>query len=141
MGSSYSSTPNLFETLHDYRHSFEWMMGELYGQSEPSVNRVQEVVEYATRTQITAEEAGMVQKAVLGEFDAPFNMRESAGSVLSGVLANHNGVYFMTTNHTSDYVELAAWGPGSDRLDSFVRNTDLFDLMVDMADVRAYAQG
>jgi alkaline phosphatase len=141
MGSSYSSTPDLFETLHDYRHSFEWMMRELYGQSVPTVNRVRELVEYATRTQITAEEAVMVQKAVQGEFDAPFNMRESAGAVLSGVLANYNSVYFMTTNHTSDYVELAAWGPGSDRLDSFVRNTDLFDLMVDMADVRAYAQG
>lgn len=141
MGSSYSSTPELFESLHDYRHSFEWMMGELYGQSAPSVGKVREVVEYATRTQITEHEAGMVQKAVQGEFDAPFNMRESAGSVLSGVLANYNGVYFMTTNHTSDYVELAAWGPGSDRLDSFVRNTDLFDLMVDMAGVRAYAQG
>jgi alkaline phosphatase len=36
-------------------------------------------------------------------------------------------------------VEIAAWGPGSDRIPAFVRNTYLFDLMVDMAGVRAYA--
>jgi len=55
------------------------------------------------------------------------------------VMANYTGIYFIGTNHTSDYVEIAAWGPGHDRIPTLVRNTDLFDLMVDMAGVRQYA--
>lgn len=139
MGDGYGDSPECLTTLFDYKHSFEWMYDEL-GTGSPSASQIREVVEAATQTVITQEEAVMVEQAFKGDFKAPFRYRESVGAVLSGVLANYNGIYFMSTNHTGDYVEIAAWGPGSDRIPIFVRNTDLFDLMVDMADVRAYAQ-
>lgn len=147
LGSGYGDSPAMMATLYDYRHSFEWMYGELGyswsddGASGLTVKKIRDMVEYATRTQITNQEAVMVKRAMQGEFEAPFHNREGAGAVLAGVLANYNGVYFIGTNHTADYVEIAAWGPGSDRIPTFVRNTALFDLMVDMADVRAYAEG
>lgn len=145
MGDGYGDSPASLETLFDYRHSFEWLYEEI--DFEPSVGsgtlaarKLRDLVEEATQTQITSQEAMMVLDAFRGDFNAPFQYRESPGAVLSGVLANYNGIYFMSTNHTADYVEISAWGPGSDRIPTFVRNTDLFDLMVDMADVRAYAQ-
>lgn len=147
LGSGYRDSPAMLATLQNYRHSFEWMYGELdYHYSDESisgvtVNRIMEVVEYAANTQITREEGLMIQRALMGKFRAPFRNRQGAGAVLAGVLANYNGIYFIGTNHTADYVEIAAWGPGSDRIPVFVRNTELFDLMVDMADVRAYAEG
>lgn len=140
MGSGYGDSPESLATLFDYKHSFEWMYDEL-GTGSLSASQIREVVEAATHTQITAEEAGMVEQAFQGNFQAPFQLRRGVGAVMSGVLANYNGIYFMTTNHTADYVEIAAWGPGSDRIPTFVRNTDLFDLMVDMADLRAFANG
>ena len=147
LGSGYNDSPHMLATLHNYRHSFEWMYGELdFHWSDDSiadhftVNRVREVIEYATQTRITEDEAIMAFQAFKGEFRAPFRNRQGSGAVLSGILANYNGIYFIGTNHTSDYVEIAAWGPGSDRIPAFIRNTYLFDLMVDMADVRAYAQ-
>lgn len=139
MGGGYTDSPEILSTLFDYKHSFEWMYDEL-GSGTTSESAIREAVEAATQTQITSEEARMVLNAIQGNFKAPFKLRQGAGAVLSGVLANYNGVYFMTTNHTADYVEIAAWGPGSDRIPGFVRNTDLFDLMVDMADVRSFAQ-
>ena len=139
MGPGYTDSPETLATLFDYKHSFGWMYDEL-GSSD-SETAIQEAVEAATQTQITEEEAGMILEAIRGNFKAPFRLRQGAGAVLSGVLANYNGVYFMTTNHTADYVEIAAWGPGSDRIPSFVKNTELFDLMVDMADVRSFAEG
>ncbi|WP_340103976.1 alkaline phosphatase [Rhodohalobacter sp. 8-1] len=147
LGSGYGDSPNMMATLYDYRHSFEWMYEEFTKQmpagsgSFPQVNTIRNVVEYATQTQITTDEALMIKRAFQGTFEAPFSNREGVGAVLAGVLANYNGIYFIGTNHTADYVELAAWGPGSDRIPTFVRNTALFDLMVEMAGVREYAQG
>jgi alkaline phosphatase len=147
LGSGYGNSPAMMATLYDYKHSFEWLYGELgYSWSDDSIKglttkRITELIEFATSTEISREEALMIQRSFMGQFRAPFRNRESPGAVLSGVLANYNGIYFIGTNHTADYVEIAAWGPGSDRIPTFVRNTALFDLMVDMADVRAYAEG
>lgn len=147
LGSGYGDSPAMMATLFDYKHSFEWIYGELgYHWSDDSIGgitskRIMDLLEYATNTQITREESLMIQRAFMGKFRAPFRNRQSPAGVLSGVLANYNGIYFIGTNHTADYVEIAAWGPGSDRIPTFVRNTALFDLMVDMADVRAYAGG
>jgi alkaline phosphatase len=145
-GSGYHDSPRRLRTLHNYRHSLEWMYGQLgfhWSQDSAgdhvSVNRIKELIEYATNTKITETEAIMAFQAFKGEFRAPFRDRQGPAGVLSGILANYNGIYFITTTHTSDYVEIAAWGPGSDRIPAFVRNTYLFDLMVDMAGVRAYA--
>jgi alkaline phosphatase len=108
---------------------------------QAGVNRIREIIEHATSTRITREEGEMIYQAYQGEFRAPYGQRRGAGAVISGVLANYNGIYFISTSHTSDYVEIAAWGPGSDRIPYFVRNTAMFDLMVDMAGVREYAEG
>ncbi|MDX1592373.1 MAG: alkaline phosphatase [Balneolaceae bacterium] len=147
LGSGYRESPEMLATLQNYRHSFEWMYDQLdFNYSDNSingltVNRIMDLIEYAANTQITRDEALMIQQAFMGKFRAPFRNREGAGAVMAGVLANYNGIYFIGTNHTADYVEIAAWGPGSDHIPAFVRNTELFDLMVEMADVRAYAQG
>ena len=146
LGNGYRESPKMLETIHTYRHSFEWMYEEFSKrqsapENTPMVNDIKEVVEYATRAQITTDQAQMIKRAFQGTFDAPFDNREGLGAVMAGVLANYNGIYFIGTNHTADYVELSAWGPGSDRIPTFVRNTALFDLMVEMADVTAYAEG
>jgi alkaline phosphatase len=147
-GPHYNDSPERLRTLYDYKRSFEWIYNELDFHwshdavgDHVTVNRVRELLEYATSTRITEEEAIMAYKAFTGEFRAPFRDRQGPAGVLSGVMANYNGIYFITTTHTSDYVEIAAWGPGSERIPTFVRNTDLFDLMVDLADVRAYTEG
>lgn len=145
LGSGYGDTPKMLATIHEYRQSFDWVFDQVSsdiseGKSR-SINRLREVVEQATNTAIEEDEAMMLYNALNGDYRAPFHNRQGANAVLAGILANYNGIYFIGTNHTSDYVELAAWGPGSDRIPTFVRNTDLFDLMVDMADVRSYAEG
>ena len=38
-------------------------------------------------------------------------------------------------DHSGDYVELAAFGPGSELLKPFVKNTDLHYLMLQAAEV------
>ncbi|PKD42637.1 alkaline phosphatase [Rhodohalobacter barkolensis] len=147
LGSGYGDSPAMLDTIQDYRHSFEWMYSEMgYHWSDDSlkgvtVKDIMDHVEYAMNTKITREQGLMLKQAFQGTFRSPFQNRQQPSGVLSGVLANYNGINFISTSHTADYVEIAAWGPGSDRIPTFVRNTALFDLMVDMADVRAYAAG
>ena len=38
-------------------------------------------------------------------------------------------------DHSGDYVELAAYGPGSDQLKPFVKNYELHDFMLEVAEV------
>ena len=146
LGSGYRQSPLMLDTIKEYKQSFEWIYGELdFHWSDDAVgdhvtvNRVRELIEYASSTKIEEDEAIMAFQAFTGEFRAPFRNRQGPEGVLSGILANYNGIYFIGTNHTSDYVEIAAWGPGSERIPTFVRNTALFDLMVDMGGVRDYA--
>lgn len=145
LGSGYGDSPKMLETIHDYKQSFEWIFAQITDDisegNRISVSRLREIVEYATTVAIEEDEAIMLYNALNGEYRSPFRNRQGANAVLAGILANYNGIYFVGTNHTADYVEIAAWGPGSDRIPTFVRNTYLFDLMVDMADVRAYAEG
>jgi alkaline phosphatase len=47
----------------------------------------------------------------------------------------HTSVHFADTNHSSDYVELAAFGPGSELLKPFTINTDLHIMMLQAAEM------
>ena len=147
-GRGYEDSPKMLDSIKKYRRSFEWLYGELdfyWSEESPddsvSVNRVREVLEFATNTQITKDQGKKIHKAFRREFRAPYGQRTNAGAVMSGVLANFNGVYFISTSHTADYVEIAAWGPGSEQLKPLVKNTELFELMVDIAGVSEYAAG
>ena len=147
-GSGYRQSPIMMDTLLKYRHSFEWMYRELdfqWSEESPENNvseqQIRDVIEYATNTQITKEQAKKIHTAFRGEFRSPYGQRRGTGAVMSGVLANYNGIYFISTSHTADYVELAAWGPGSDQIPPLVKNTSLFDLMVETAGVLEYTTG
>jgi len=146
-GPRYGDSPAHMATLFEYRHSFEWIRRELREiRNDKSwrtlpVSKIRDVIEHATHTKIRSDEALMIREAFEGKFRAPYHDRQGAVAVMAGVLANYNSIYFTGTGHTADYVELAAWGPGSERIPEFVRNTRLFDLMVEMAGVREFAEG
>lgn len=50
--------------------------------------------------------------------------------LMGAMLSDALGVAFLSPNHTSDFVEVTAFGPGSERLDPMIDNTALWQLMV-----------
>ena len=46
-----------------------------------------------------------------------------------------NSVGWISMDHSADYVELAVFGPGSQFLKPFIKNTDLHYLMLQAAEV------
>ncbi len=137
-GPGYSNAPLMLDQLHNFRHTNEWVFYNL--PEEPTAGQVRELLMEATQLDLAEMDIEMVMKAMKGELATPYRAERTASSVLGKVLANYVSVNFIGDVHTGDYVELAVLGPGMDRMDSFTRNTELFDLMVDMAGVRAMAK-
>ncbi|PAU94427.1 alkaline phosphatase [Aliifodinibius salipaludis] len=134
-GDGYNDSGPFFDRLQDFRHSNNWILSELDENS--SVADIRERVEYATQLGIEKEEAQTLRKALNGNLETIYDIKNYPSSVLGSILANYTSVSFTSGGHTSDYVELAALGPGIENLDHFTRNTELFDLMVNAAGVNA----
>lgn len=49
------------------------------------------------------------------------------------IQSNYTGISFGSTNHSADFVELAMFGPGSENLPQFVKNSDLHNFMLQAA--------
>lgn len=139
IGDRYEDSPGMFDRIANFQRSNEWIFREL--DEESTIDEIQERVAFACNLDIGTDEATTLQQALKGEFEAVYDPRSSASAVLSALQANYTAVNWIGSMHTSDYVPLIAIGPGSDTLGSFVRNTELFDLMVDTAGVRAHAEG
>ena len=86
----------------------------------------------------TDEEA----KLILGYYsdikaseDGLYNARHLPFEAFSKIQKQHNSVGWISMDHSADYVELALFGPGSDLLKPFIKNTDLHYLMLEAAEV------
>ncbi len=66
---------------------------------------------------------------------ALFDAMASDVAALGQVLANHTGMGFTSTAHTSDHVPLLALGPGSEAFRGFIANTSVFDRYMGFAGV------
>ena len=66
---------------------------------------------------------------------ALFEQMNSDVAALGQLMANHLGIGFTGTAHTSDYVPLIAVGPGSERFRGLIRNTDVFQNYTDFAGI------
>jgi len=136
-GEDYSETAKRFDRIQNFRQSNHWILDGL--DRESSVNQVRDRMAHATNLDISREHAAMFQKAIRGELVTPYYLKNEIEAVLGSILANYLSINFIGTNHTADYVELAAMGPGIEKLDHFTRNTELFDLMLESTGVRVSA--
>jgi alkaline phosphatase len=133
----YEATEVEFDRIHDFKHTTDWVLEGLNERS--SVNYIRERVEEATRIGITSAQARILQQSLRGEFQALYEMMSPPDATLGAILANYTSVNWTGTSHTGDYVQLAALGPGSEKLNGFTINTELFHLMAESAGVQVSA--
>jgi alkaline phosphatase len=132
-----SSADEYFDSIQNHRHTANWIRSEL--DEESSISEIQERIEYATGYEIPEEQAELYQQSARGTYRAAYGRMNSTSAVLGQILANHCHVNWVGGSHTGDYVELASYGPGSEALEGFVMNTQLFDLMVESAGLEEYS--
>jgi alkaline phosphatase len=129
----YEATEIEFDRIQNFKYTNDWVLAGLDENSR--VNYIRERVEEATRIGITAEQARILQQALRGEHRALYEMMSPPDATLGAIMANYTSVNWTGTSHTGDYVQLAALGPGSDKLNGFTINTELFYLMAESAGV------
>jgi len=97
---------------------------------------VQEVLEESVGYKVPGAQARAFARYLAGDWQPVYSQLDSTSAQLGQLLANHYGVGWTGTAHTSDHVVLAALGPGADRFRGFLKNTDLFRHYTELAGIR-----
>jgi alkaline phosphatase len=122
-----------FDKIVKAKQSFDWIEEQFAGASKAgSLNaKVAEIVEAATGVGLDEKERAILTPMLSARppREMPFANANKWTSVLGAILADHFGVAFLSPNHTSDLVEVTALGPGSERLQPMIENTDLHGLV------------
>ncbi len=81
--------------------------------------------------EISPDHAEHIHLSLQKTYQTPYRRMKSLSSVVGQVVADQLDFGWSGNGHTSDYVELCGIGPGSDRIQAFNRNTDLFTIMLE----------
>lgn len=132
-----------FDRLAGVTRSFEWISAESRkaGTAEARVEAIPALVTAATGVELSPDDVAILRRAALGERVDPFLPANGRNPLLGSLLANHLGVSFVSPNHTSDFVEVTALGPGAETLPGAIENIDLHALLVRALDLPPTAPG
>lgn len=115
--------------------SFDWLSDQVGAIKAPKewVAKMVESVKATRGIELSADEQRLLEKSIQSQRASPFKTANKWWSVLGGILADDLAVAFVSPNHTSDYVEVTAIGPGAEALDNLggcIDNIDLHAVMV-----------
>lgn len=124
-----------FDSIHKYTQTNEWILNQI--KVDSSVSQVQEIIEKANGHSISTDEAKTVLSYYDGlhKEDGLYNYKKLPYKAFATMQEQSNAVGWISMNHSADYVELAMYGPGSELLKPFIKNTDLHYLMLQAAEV------
>lgn len=125
-----------FDNIQKYTHTNEWLLNNIH--SDSSLSQVKEVVDFSNGSSISEDDA----KTVLSYYDGLhkeegglYNYKKLPFKAFAEMQMKTNSVGWISMDHSADYVELAVFGPGSQLLKPFIKNTDLHYLMLQAAEV------
>lgn len=127
-----------FDRLQSFKYTNEWILNTI--SNNDSVNSVRDVIFEANNFTISNEEA----KSILEYYqniEKPeaglYNYKNLPYKLLSKMQQNYHSIGWISDNHSGDYVELAAYGPGSHLLKGFMLNTELHYLLLEACAVKS----
>ena len=124
-----------FDSLQKYTQTNEWILNQI--KPDFSISKVKEIIEKANGHSISDEDAKIVLSYYddLHKEDGLYNYKKLPYKAFAEMQQKTNSVGWISMDHSADYVELAMFGPGSELLKPFVKNTDLHYLMLQAAEV------
>lgn len=130
-----SNVANKFDSIAQYRYTNEYLLNGIH--ADFSVQKVKEWVNDVNKLVLSEEEA----KKLLGFYtglqkeEGLYNYKKLPFKLYADLQQQRNNVGWISMDHSGDYVELAMYGPGSELLKPFVKNTDLHHLTLKAAQV------
>jgi len=128
---------NQFSQLSRFTGTHEAILPGLNRNS--SVEDIQNRIKQFTQLDIRDTHANMLRDHMRGQFAMPYHRMNSTTAILGQILANAIEIGWMSNWHTSDLVELWAYGPGSEAIRYHQLNTDLHHLMTGVLDLEPVA--
>jgi alkaline phosphatase len=125
-----------FDSIQKYTQTNEWILNMIKPTS--TVAQVKELINAANGHTISDQEAKTVLGYYSGDMDKEgglYNYKKLPFRAYAEMQKASNSVGWISMDHSADYVELAMFGPGSELLKPFVKNTDLHYLMLQAAEV------
>jgi alkaline phosphatase len=92
---------------------------------------------FITNFEISTEDAQSMLNYYTGleKEDGLYNYRKLPTQKFADIQKKHTSIGWIGNEHSADYTELAMFGPGSENLKSFIKNTDLHYFMLNAAEV------
>ncbi|WP_407427149.1 alkaline phosphatase [Arcticibacter sp.] len=123
-----------FDKLQHFKQTNDWFLRGI--DRTFSASQIVERLEGAQGIVITKEEAYSLLKHYEKTDSAGlYNPYKLPFKELADIQFKHTSIGWGSMNHSADHVELAMFGPGSERLKPFVKNTDLHNFMLEAAEV------
>jgi alkaline phosphatase len=88
-----------------------------------------------TGFKVSQARAELFARVLAGQDVALYDQMDTAVSQLGQLMANRLGIGWTGNTHTSDYVPIAAFGPGAERFRGFLDNTDVFRHYTELAGI------
>lgn len=131
----FSGPSKNFERVFNFKHTNEWVLMGI--NRNFSVKQVIERLEEAQGYAITDDEA----KTILSRYEnldesGLYNSYKLPFKILAEIQRKYTSIGWAGTDHSGDHVELAMYGPGSEKLKPFVKNYELHNFMLNSAGVR-----
>lgn len=124
-----------FDYIQNFKHSNDWILNGI--GKETTIIQTIERIEHANSIVLNSSDA----QAILNFYtdinleDGLYNPKHLPFQLLAEIQKKYISVGWNSMHHTADYSELALFGPGSERLKPFIKNTDLHYLMLQAAEI------
>ena len=125
-----------FDSIQKYTNTNEVILNSF--NNTTTASQIREKFEATNGKAVSEEEAKEILSYYNGlhkQEDGLYNYKKLPFKALADIQQKHNAVGWISMDHSADYVELAMYGPGSELLKPFVKNTDLHYLMLQAAEV------
>lgn len=125
-----------FDRIQNFKSTNEQILNTL--DADQSIHQIIDYIEEANGFAISRNEAFELLGYYNGlekQDDGLYNYKKLPYKLLADIQKKYTNVQWMGDNHTADYVELAMYGPGSEELSPFMRNTDLHHFLLDVTNI------
>lgn len=119
-----------FNSISNYQYTNEYILNKIH--KEHSAKDIKDWIYEANKLILNDEEAKHLQSFYNGleKEEGLYNYKKLPFKLYSEIQKSRNSVGWISMDHSGDYVEVAAYGPGSQLLQPYIKNTDLHHLML-----------
>lgn len=123
-----------FSNLANFTHTNEWILQQL--NSNSSRTTIRETIHAANGNKtISRSQADLLVKFYTEKNAGLYNTANLPFAALATMQKDYTSIGWISMDHSGDYVELAAYGPGSEKLNAFVKNYELHNFLLEAAEV------